>query len=97
VQNIWGLGETKEYKQRFQWYEKNPAKKGSRLSAIHYKLNNYTVEILLKPLNGITTKNLIKHIAMSSFFKRKSTRYAIPFLVLVLGGSFGLKEFAQLR
>ncbi|CAB3363439.1 Hypothetical predicted protein [Cloeon dipterum] len=34
---------------------------------------------------------------MTSFFRRKSTRYAVPFLVLVLGGSFGLKEFAQIR
>ncbi|XP_065334213.1 cytochrome c oxidase assembly protein COX16 homolog, mitochondrial [Cloeon dipterum] len=34
---------------------------------------------------------------MTSFFRRKSTKYAVPFLVLVLGGSFGLKEFAQIR
>ncbi|XP_059478777.1 cytochrome c oxidase assembly protein COX16 homolog, mitochondrial [Neocloeon triangulifer] len=34
---------------------------------------------------------------MAKFFKKKSTRYAIPFLTLVIGGSFGLKEFAQIR
>ncbi|GJQ72675.1 hypothetical protein Trydic_g1335 [Trypoxylus dichotomus] len=32
-----------------------------------------------------------------SFLNRKSVKYAIPFFVLVLGGSFGLREFAQLR
>lgn len=31
------------------------------------------------------------------YTQRKSIRYGIPFLVLILGGSFGLKEFAQLR
>lgn len=31
------------------------------------------------------------------YSKRKLFKYAVPFLVLVVGGSFGLKEFAQLR
>ncbi|XP_076032868.1 cytochrome c oxidase assembly protein COX16 homolog l(3)neo43 isoform X2 [Oratosquilla oratoria] len=30
-------------------------------------------------------------------FARRSVRYAIPFMILVVGGSFGLKEFAQIR
>lgn len=28
---------------------------------------------------------------------RKSVKYAIPFFVVVIGGSFGLREFAKLR
>ncbi|XP_065170851.1 cytochrome c oxidase assembly protein COX16 homolog, mitochondrial [Atheta coriaria] len=34
---------------------------------------------------------------VKAFFKRKSVKYGLPFLICVLGGSFGLKEFAQLR
>ncbi|KRT81062.1 hypothetical protein AMK59_5921 [Oryctes borbonicus] len=32
-----------------------------------------------------------------AFLNKKSVKYAIPFFVLVIGGSFGLREFAQLR
>lgn len=31
------------------------------------------------------------------FFNRKFVRYGFPFLIVTVGGSFGLKEFAQLR
>ncbi|KAK8383920.1 hypothetical protein O3P69_015983 [Scylla paramamosain] len=31
------------------------------------------------------------------FFGRKATRFGVPFILLVVGGSFGLREFAQLR
>ncbi|CAG9766652.1 unnamed protein product [Ceutorhynchus assimilis] len=31
------------------------------------------------------------------FFNKKSVKYGLPFLVLIVGGSFGLKEFTQLR
>lgn len=31
------------------------------------------------------------------YSNRKSFRYGVPFLLLILGGSFGLKEFTQLR
>ena len=31
------------------------------------------------------------------FFQRKSVKFAIPFLVLVVGGSFGLKQFTENR
>ncbi|XP_018565346.1 cytochrome c oxidase assembly protein COX16 homolog, mitochondrial-like [Anoplophora glabripennis] len=34
---------------------------------------------------------------LNSFLKKKSIKYGLPFLLVVLGGSFGLKEFAQLR
>ncbi|KAI1895251.1 hypothetical protein AGOR_G00104380 [Albula goreensis] len=38
---------------------------------------------------------------MKSWFrvlqKNKTARYGIPMLVLVIGGSFGLREFAQIR
>lgn len=41
---------------------------------------------------------------MSSIFdkfnyysRRKSIRYGVPFLLLMLGGSFGLQQFSQLR
>ncbi|KAG0713583.1 Cytochrome c oxidase assembly protein COX16, mitochondrial [Chionoecetes opilio] len=33
----------------------------------------------------------------AGFLQRKSTRYGVPFLMMIVGGSFGLKEFAQLR
>lgn len=32
-----------------------------------------------------------------SFIRSRFVKLGIPFLLLVLGGSFGLKEFAQLR
>lgn len=31
------------------------------------------------------------------FLSRRSVKYGIPFLIVVVGGSFGLKEFTQLR
>ncbi|XP_042893191.1 cytochrome c oxidase assembly protein COX16 homolog, mitochondrial-like [Penaeus japonicus] len=31
------------------------------------------------------------------FLQRRSVRFGVPFLLLVVGGSFGLKEFAQIR
>ncbi|CAO1392417.1 unnamed protein product [Diamesa hyperborea] len=31
------------------------------------------------------------------YSKRRSIKYGVPFLLLILGGSFGLKEFTQLR
>uniref|UniRef100_A0A2M3ZKZ9 Cytochrome c oxidase assembly protein COX16 homolog, mitochondrial n=1 Tax=Anopheles braziliensis TaxID=58242 RepID=A0A2M3ZKZ9_9DIPT len=31
------------------------------------------------------------------YSKRKSFRYGVPFLLLMVGGSFGLQQFAQLR
>ncbi|KAJ8917978.1 hypothetical protein NQ315_011431 [Exocentrus adspersus] len=34
---------------------------------------------------------------LNNFFKRKSIKYGVPFLIVVVGGSFGLKEFTQLR
>ncbi|KAL2728662.1 hypothetical protein V1478_006294 [Vespula squamosa] len=32
-----------------------------------------------------------------SLFRSKAFRYGLPFLILVVGGSFGLKEFTQIR
>ncbi|KAI4459574.1 mitochondrial outer membrane protein 25 [Holotrichia oblita] len=32
-----------------------------------------------------------------AILNRKSVKYAVPFFILVVGGSFGLKEFAKLR
>ncbi|XP_057381785.1 cytochrome c oxidase assembly protein COX16 homolog, mitochondrial-like [Daphnia carinata] len=34
---------------------------------------------------------------LQKFFKKKSVKYSIPFLVLVVGGSFGLKQFTENR
>ncbi|XP_013183697.1 cytochrome c oxidase assembly protein COX16 homolog, mitochondrial [Amyelois transitella] len=34
---------------------------------------------------------------ISVISKRKSFRYGLPFILLVIGGSFGLREFAQVR
>ena len=34
---------------------------------------------------------------LSVLLKRPFYRYGIPFVVFVVGGSFGLKEFASLR
>jgi len=31
------------------------------------------------------------------YSKRKLFRFGVPFVLLVVGGSFGLKEFTQLR
>ncbi|KAI9555349.1 hypothetical protein GHT06_017864 [Daphnia sinensis] len=36
-------------------------------------------------------------LKMERFFKKKSVKYSIPFLVLVVGGSFGLKQFTENR
>ena len=29
--------------------------------------------------------------------KNRNVKYGVPFIVLIIGGSFGLKEFAKLR
>jgi len=34
---------------------------------------------------------------VGKFFRRKSVKYGLPFLILMVGGSFGLREFSQLR
>ncbi|XP_046650829.1 cytochrome c oxidase assembly protein COX16 homolog, mitochondrial-like isoform X1 [Daphnia pulicaria] len=34
---------------------------------------------------------------LQRFFQKKSVKYSIPFLVLVVGGSFGLKQFTENR
>nr|CAH0112931.1 unnamed protein product [Daphnia galeata] len=34
---------------------------------------------------------------LQQFFQKKSVKYSIPFLVLVVGGSFGLKQFTENR
>nr|CAI5858598.1 unnamed protein product [Callosobruchus analis] len=34
---------------------------------------------------------------LQKIFKRRLFRYGIPFFVLMIGGSLGLKEFTQLR
>ncbi|CAH1115474.1 unnamed protein product [Psylliodes chrysocephalus] len=34
---------------------------------------------------------------ISKFFKRRSVKYGLPFFVLMVGGSFGLREFTSLR
>lgn len=34
---------------------------------------------------------------LKSLKKNRSFRYGLPFLLAILGGSFGLKEFAQIR
>lgn len=34
---------------------------------------------------------------MNHLLKNKFFRFGVPFIVLVVGGSFGLKEFSQIR
>ncbi|XP_050304040.1 cytochrome c oxidase assembly protein COX16 homolog, mitochondrial [Anthonomus grandis grandis] len=34
---------------------------------------------------------------LDRFFKRKFVRFGLPFLILMVGSSFGLKEFTKLR
>jgi len=34
---------------------------------------------------------------MNNFKKNKFLRFGIPFILLIVGGSFGLKEFTQIR
>lgn len=34
---------------------------------------------------------------MNHFLKNKFLRFGAPFILLVVGGSFGLKEFSQIR
>lgn len=36
-------------------------------------------------------------IKFEDLYKKKLFKYGLPFLVMVIGGSFGLKEFTQLR
>lgn len=49
-----------------------------------------------------TKEGIIKQMqslrdSIQSFGKRKSVRYGVPFLLFVVGGSFGLKEWTQIR
>jgi len=34
---------------------------------------------------------------MNNFKKNKFFRFGLPFILLIVGGSFGLKEFSQIR
>ncbi|RZB38731.1 COX16 domain containing protein [Asbolus verrucosus] len=34
---------------------------------------------------------------LNRFLNKKSIKYGLPFLVVIVGGSFGLREFSQLR
>lgn len=34
---------------------------------------------------------------LDKFFRRKSVKYSIPFFLVVFGGAFALRQFAQLR
>lgn len=34
---------------------------------------------------------------INQFLNKRFVKYGLPFLIVVVGGSFGLKEFAQLR
>lgn len=36
-------------------------------------------------------------VKVQKFFNQRFVKFGIPFLVVILGGSFGLKEFTQLR
>lgn len=36
-------------------------------------------------------------VKIKRFFNRRFVKYGIPFLTVVVGGSLGLREFAQLR
>jgi len=40
-------------------------------------------------------ENLLK--SFDSFLKNKFIRFGLPFMLLVVGGSFGLREFSQIR
>lgn len=57
------------------------------------KHNFRTIRLLFKPYRGLCkmSEKLVK------FFNKKSVKYSIPFLVLVVGGSFGLKHFTENR
>ncbi|XP_045663881.1 cytochrome c oxidase assembly protein COX16 homolog, mitochondrial isoform X2 [Ursus americanus] len=37
------------------------------------------------------------HSVMRSLRKNKTLRYGVPMLLLIVGGSFGLREFSQIR
>ncbi|XP_029806771.1 cytochrome c oxidase assembly protein COX16 homolog, mitochondrial [Suricata suricatta] len=37
------------------------------------------------------------HAVMHALRKNKTLRYGVPMLVLIVGGSFGLREFSQIR
>jgi len=34
---------------------------------------------------------------MSNFLNNKFFRYGVPFILMIVGGSFGLREFTQIR
>ncbi|XP_047650642.1 cytochrome c oxidase assembly protein COX16 homolog, mitochondrial [Phacochoerus africanus] len=40
---------------------------------------------------------MFPHAVMRAFRKNKTLRYGVPMLLLVVGGSFGLREFSQIR
>ncbi|ENN75362.1 cytochrome c oxidase assembly protein COX16 homolog, mitochondrial [Dendroctonus ponderosae] len=42
----------------------------------------------------MTTSNLS---AVTKFMKKRSVKFGLPFLLLMVGGSFGLREFTSLR
>ncbi|XP_032261325.1 cytochrome c oxidase assembly protein COX16 homolog, mitochondrial [Halichoerus grypus] len=37
------------------------------------------------------------HAVMRALRKNKTLRYGVPMLLLIVGGSFGLREFSQIR
>ncbi|KAL1516400.1 hypothetical protein ABEB36_000318 [Hypothenemus hampei] len=39
----------------------------------------------------------IVNFSQSKLFKKKFVRFGLPFLIMTVGGSFGLREFTQLR
>lgn len=35
--------------------------------------------------------------SINNLFKNKFLRFGVPFIIMIVGGSFGLKEFSQVR
>ncbi|XP_007461007.1 PREDICTED: cytochrome c oxidase assembly protein COX16 homolog, mitochondrial-like isoform X1 [Lipotes vexillifer] len=40
---------------------------------------------------------MFAHAVMRALRKNKTLRYGVPMLLLIVGGSFGLREFSQIR
>ncbi|XP_036983234.2 cytochrome c oxidase assembly protein COX16 homolog, mitochondrial isoform X3 [Artibeus jamaicensis] len=40
---------------------------------------------------------MFTHAVTRALRKNKTLRYGVPMLVLIIGGSFGLREFSQIR
>nr|XP_008504947.1 PREDICTED: cytochrome c oxidase assembly protein COX16 homolog, mitochondrial-like [Equus przewalskii] len=40
---------------------------------------------------------MFPHAVMRALRKNKTLRYGVPMLLLIVGGSFGLREFSQIR